>query len=133
MLFMPPSTTYLTASILLLVASATPTLKAEARFLRPRADWQTNTVMLGGSQSYGFYLPDDGNWHDLSEFQCLDLPAYAIGPCDSPTIDQIGLLAGQSCTFIGTDGWTATLSGAVGEGFSTVGPPQRVVMGKCDD
>jgi hypothetical protein len=95
-------------------------------------DWPTNVVMLGGSQTYGAWIPPDGTWYYLSAITCLDMPAYATGPCDSPTIDQIGVASGNGpCSFVGINGWGATLSGEAGEGYETVGPPQRIVLGKC--
>ncbi len=88
--------------------------------------------MLGGSQSFGGYIPPDGTWYQLSTIDCLDLPAYAVGPCDSATIDQIGVAAGDGpCSFVGINGWSSTMSGAAGEGYMTVGPPQRIVLMKC--
>ena len=133
MLFMLSLTTYLTTSILLLIVSITSTLNVEVRFLYSRIDQQTNTIMLGGFELYGFYLSNNGNQYNLFEFQCLDLPSYTIDSYDSPTINQIGLLAKQSYTFIRIDKWIATLSGAIDKGFLIVGPLQRVIIGKYDD
>ena len=96
------------------------------------ADWATNVVMLGGSQSYGMWVPPDGTWYDLGTITCLDLPAYAEGPCNSPTIDNIAVAVGNGpCSFVGSNGFEATLSGAAGSGYYTVGPPQTIVSAKC--
>jgi hypothetical protein len=90
--------------------------------------------MIGGSQSFGMWVPPDGTWYNLGNIQCLDEPAYAIGPCNSPTIDQIGVATGNGpCSFVGYNGWSATLSGAAGEGFQTVGPPQRIMQAACGE
>jgi len=95
-------------------------------------DWATNVIMVGGPQTYGMWVPDDGQYHDLSTIDCLDTPANAVGACDSPTIDQIGVVAGYGpCTFIGVDGWTDTIAGEAGEGYYTVSPPQSIAQASC--
>ena len=96
------------------------------------SDWPTNVVMVGGSQTYGMWVPMDGTWYDLGSIQCLGLPAYAIGPCNSITIDQIGVVAGDGpCSFIGVSGYTVTMPGDAGDGYQTVGPPQEILSAKC--
>lgn len=95
-------------------------------------DWATNVVMVGGSQTYGMYVPEDGVWHDLGAIECLGIPANAIGPCNGITIDQIGVVAGYGpCSFVGNNGYSATLDGAAGEGYYTVGPPQNILSARC--
>lgn len=131
MLFMLQSALYLIALLFLRTVSATPIHDFRPKNLTQRADWPTNVAFMGGSESYGFFLPPDGNWRVLSSVQCLAIPSYALGPCDSPSIDQIGVQHGEPCSFVGIDGWNATLSGTAGEGWTTVGPPQRIVWGKC--
>ena len=133
MLFILSLTTYLTTSMLLLIISITSTLNVEVRFLYSRIDQQTNTIILGGFESYSFYLSNNGNQYNLSKFQCLDLPSYTIDSYNSPTINQIGLLAKQSYTFIRIDKWIATLFGAIDKGFSIVGPLQRVIIEKYNN
>jgi hypothetical protein len=67
----------------------------------------------------------------LSSIICLDEPAYALGACDGPTIDMIGIASGTGpCSFVGINGWSATIP-ANAEGYTVVGPPQRMVMAKC--
>lgn len=88
--------------------------------------------MTGGSQTYGLWVPMDGTWYDLGSITCLGLPAYAEGPCDGVTIDQIGVVAGDGpCSFLGNDGYSATLPGDAGDGYFTVGPPQNIMSAKC--
>ena len=127
------------------ITSATPLPGMSRRIadynpLTPRApitaaafsDWPTNVVMLGGSQQFGMWVPPDGTWYNLCKIQCLDLPAYATGPCCSPTIDNIGVAAGNGpCSFVGWNGFSATISGASGSGYYTVGPPQTLVSAAC--
>ncbi|RMZ83520.1 hypothetical protein DV737_g1614, partial [Chaetothyriales sp. CBS 132003] len=79
-------------------------------------DWPTNIVMLGGTQQFGLWIQPDSGWLDLCDITCLDVPAYALGACCSPTIDAIGLAAGTgACQFVGISGWTATITDDVGE------------------
>ena len=88
--------------------------------------------MLGGAQQFGMWVPPDGTWYDLCNIECLDLPAYATGPCCSPTIDNIGVAAGNGpCSFVGSDGFSAVVSGNSGTGYYTVGPPQSLVSAAC--
>lgn len=95
-------------------------------------DWPTNVIMLGGAQEFGMWIPHDGNWYDLSSIQCLDLPAYALGACDSPTIDNIGVAAGYGpCSFVGSNGFRITIPGVAGDGYYTVGPPQTIQLAAC--
>jgi hypothetical protein len=94
-----------------------------------RTDWPTNIFMTGAAEYFGMYLPLDNEGHDLSTIQCLTDPGYALGLCSSPTINQIGNGSGQSCTFIGIDGWMATVEDGK---IIDVGPPQRIVHGKCE-
>ncbi|KAK5050024.1 hypothetical protein LTR84_004144 [Exophiala bonariae] len=123
--------------------SATPIVRKSLnpKFLQARSplataafasDWPTNVIMLGGSQSYGLYIPVDGTWYDFENIQCLGLPAYAIGDCNDITVDNIGVVAGNGpCSFVGNAGWAGTLQGNAGEGYYTVGPPQTIIRGKC--
>lgn len=68
--------------------------------------------MLGGSQSYGLWIPVDGTWYDFENIECLGLPAYALGDCNDITVDQIGVVAGNGpCSFVGNAGWAGTLQG----------------------
>ncbi|ETN37179.1 uncharacterized protein HMPREF1541_08169 [Cyphellophora europaea CBS 101466] len=95
-------------------------------------DWPTNVVMVGGAETYGMWVPQDGDWHDTSDFSCLDVPAYNIVNCAAVTIDNIGVVSGYGpCTLKGSTGWQATLSGASGSGYTTVGPPQTIVQVQC--
>ncbi|KAK4938162.1 hypothetical protein LTR10_021321 [Elasticomyces elasticus] len=96
------------------------------------SDWPTNVVMTGGSQTYGMWVPIDGTWYDLGSITCLGLPAYAEGPCDGMTIDQIGVVSGDGpCDFIGDDGYSVSIPGVAGGGYYTVGPPQNIMSAKC--
>jgi hypothetical protein len=95
-------------------------------------DWPTNIVMVGGAETYGMWIPQDGNWHDTSEYSCLDVPAYNVVNCAGVTIDYIGVASGYGpCTLNGISGWSATISGASGSGYTMVGPPQLIVAAKC--
>jgi hypothetical protein len=95
-------------------------------------DWPTNVVMVGGSQTYGMYVPEDGTWYDLGTIQCLGIPADAIGPCNGVTIDQIGVVSPNGpCSFVGNNGYSETIQGTAGEGYYTVGPPQNILQAKC--
>lgn len=95
-------------------------------------DWPTNVVFTGGSQSYGLWVPPDGKWYDFENIQCLGTPAYAIGDCNDITIDQIGVVAGNGpCTFATSTGSYITVAGNPGDGFTTVGPPQRMLGAAC--
>ena len=94
------------------------------------ADWPVNVVFQGGSQSYGLWVPQDGAWYNLCDIQCLDLPAYATGACCYTTVDRIGVGSGYGpCSFVGANGWTATITG--NSGYYTVGPPQTLVSVSC--
>jgi len=96
------------------------------------SDWPTNVVMVGGSQTYGMWVPTDGAWYDLGNIECLGLPAYAIGDCNDVTINQIGVVAGNGpCRFVGNAGYSATIPGNAGDGYYTVGPPQNIMSAAC--
>jgi len=101
-------------------------------FAADAADWPTNVVFVGGSQTYGLWVPDDGAWYDLGNIECLGLPANAIGDCNSVTINQIGVVAGYGpCSFVGNAGYSATIAGNPGDGYYTVGPPQNIMSAAC--
>lgn len=96
------------------------------------SDWPTNVLMVGGAETYGMWVPQDGAWHDTSDFSCLDIPAYNVVNCAGVTIDNIGVVSGYGpCTLVGVSGWSATVSGASGSGYTTVGPPQLIVSAQC--
>lgn len=96
------------------------------------SDWPTNVLMVGGAETYGMWIPQDGNWHDTSDYSCLDIPAYNVVNCAGVTIDNIGVVSGYGpCTLVGVSGWSATISGASGSGYTTVGPPQLIVSAQC--
>ena len=96
------------------------------------SDWPTNVVMVGGSQTYGMWVPMDGSWYDLGNIECLGLPAYAIGDCNDMTVNSIGVLSGDGpCSFVGNAGFSITIAGAAGEGYYTVGPPQNIMSASC--
>jgi hypothetical protein len=114
------------------IADYNPLVKREPVTATAFADWPTNVVMQGGSQSYGAWIPPDGSWYDLCDIMCLDLPAYATGPCCHTTVDRIGVAVGNGpCSFVGADGFSATLSGDAGSGYYTVGPPQTLISAAC--
>lgn len=126
--------------ILLFLTALTASTPLERRALSPRepvsaaalGDWPTNVVMVGGAETYGMWIPADGEWHSLSDIQCLDMPAYNILTCSAVTIDKVGVASGYGpCTLIGSSGWAATLSGDSGEGYTYVGPPQTLVLAQC--
>lgn len=95
-------------------------------------DWPTNVVMVGGSQTYGLWVPADGTTYDLGKIECLGVPAYAIGDCNDITIDKIGVVAGFGpCKFTGNAGYSQVVEGAAGEGYQTVGPPQNILTAAC--
>jgi hypothetical protein len=95
-------------------------------------DWPTNFLMVGGSQTYGGWVPEDGNWYNFANILCLGMPAYALGDCNDITVDHIGVVAGNGpCSFTGSAGLSVTLQGTSGEGYYTVGPPQRIISAKC--
>ncbi|EXJ78053.1 hypothetical protein A1O3_09214 [Capronia epimyces CBS 606.96] len=95
-------------------------------------DWPTNVVMVGGSQTYGLWVPADGTTYDLENIECLGIPAYAIGDCSDITIDQIGVVAGYGpCNFTGSASYTQVIEGAAGDGYQTVGPPQNILTAAC--
>lgn len=96
------------------------------------SDWPTNIVMVGGAETYGMWIPQDGAWHDTSQYSCLDVPAYNVVNCAGVTIDYIGVASGYGpCTLTGITGWSATLSGNSGSGYTSVGPPQLIVGAQC--
>ncbi|EXJ88627.1 hypothetical protein A1O1_05557 [Capronia coronata CBS 617.96] len=95
-------------------------------------DWPTNVVMVGGSQTYGMWIPTDGTTYDLGNVECLGVPAYAIGDCNDVTIDKIGVVVGYGpCQFTGSSGYVQVIQGAAGEGYQTVGPPQNIMTAAC--
>jgi hypothetical protein len=131
---------------LLGITSANPIIRKSLNpdYLKPRTpltnvafavsadDWPTNVVFIGGSQSYGMWVPTDGAWYDLGNIECLGLPANAIGDCNDVTINQIGVVAGYGpCRFVGNAGYSATIPGNPGDGYYTVGPPQNILSAAC--
>ncbi|KAL2444804.1 hypothetical protein ABEF95_017273 [Exophiala dermatitidis] len=95
-------------------------------------DWPTNVVMIGGSQTYGMWVPADGTTYDLGTIECLGVPAYAIGDCNDITIDKIGVVVGYGpCKLTGNAGYSQVIEGAAGEGYQTVGPPQNILTAAC--
>ncbi|KIW65799.1 hypothetical protein PV04_08022 [Phialophora macrospora] len=131
---------------LLGISSANPIIRKSINhdYLKPRSpltnaaiavsaeDWPTNVVFVGGSQSYGMWVPTDGAWYDLGNIECLGLPANAIGDCNDVTINQIGVVAGYGpCRFVGNAGYSATIPGDPGDGYYTVGPPQNILSAAC--
>lgn len=97
-----------------------------------KTDWPTNVLFVGGSQTYGLWVPTDGVWYDLGTIVCLGLPAYALGDCDGIAVDQIGVIAGNGpCSFTGISGYTVTVPGNPGDGYTTVGPPQNILAAQC--
>lgn len=94
--------------------------------------WPTNVVMVGGSQTYGMWVPTDGAWYDLGNIECLGLPANAIGDCNDVSVNEIGVVAGYGpCRFVGNAGYSATIPGKPGDGYYTVGPPQNIMSAAC--
>ena len=74
----------------------------------------------------------DGSWYDLGTIECLGTPANAVGDCNDITVDKIGVVAGDGpCSFSGISGWTTTMLGDAGDGWTTVGPPQNIMAAKC--
>ncbi|KAL6250688.1 hypothetical protein RBB50_002991 [Rhinocladiella similis] len=130
---------------LLDLASATPVVRKSLNpnRLRTRSpvtasafatdtEWATNVLFLGASQTYGLWVPMDGSWYDLGGITCLGLPAYAEGPCNGVTINAVGVVAGDGpCSFLGNDGYSATLPGDAGDGWFPVAPPQNIMSAKC--
>ncbi|OCT54158.1 hypothetical protein CLCR_00213 [Cladophialophora carrionii] len=103
-----------------------------AAFAASADAWPTNVVFVGGSQSYGMWVPTDGSWYDLGNIECLGLPANAIGDCNDVTINQIGVVAGYGpCRFVGSAGYSTTIPGNPGDGYYTVGPPQNILSAAC--
>src|ERR1700742_970042 len=97
-------------------------------FAADASDWPTNVVMVGGSQTYGMWVPEDGAWYDLGNIECLGLPANEISEWNDVTINQIGVVAGYGpCSFVGYSGYSATIPGNPGDGYYTVGPPQNIM------
>ncbi|KAJ9615049.1 hypothetical protein H2200_001123 [Cladophialophora chaetospira] len=110
---------------------ARSSLSAEA-FAAAADTWATNVVFVGGSQTYGGWVPPDCSWYDLGNIECLGLPANAIGDCNDMTVNQIGVIAGYGpCSFVGNAGYSATLAGKAGDGYQTVGPPQNIMSATC--
>jgi hypothetical protein len=117
---------------LLHLATTLPSPQPQQDFENWPADWPTNVILTAGDQFLGMLIPKDGNLHQLSEFRCLELPAYAVGPCNTPSVDLIGVAAGSGpCSFSGYDGFNQTLPGLAGDGFYTVGPPQALIQVAC--
>ena len=113
-------------------ATSLPSPEPQQTFENWPADWPTNVILTAGDQFLGTLIPQDGTLHQLAEFTCLELPAYAVGPCNTPSVDQIGIAVGSGpCTFLGRDGFSQILSGLAGEGFYTVGPPQALIQVAC--
>ncbi|KAJ9622130.1 uncharacterized protein PV06_05800 [Exophiala oligosperma] len=101
-------------------------------FAATDAEWPTNVLFTGASQTYGLWVPMDGAWYDLGGITCLGLPAYAEGPCNGVTINAVGVVAGDGpCSFLGNDGYSATLPGNAGDGWFAVAPPQNIMSAKC--
>lgn len=128
------------------IASATPIVRkslnlnflksrsplTNAAFVADATDWPTNVVMVGGSQTYGMWVPTDGAWYDLGNIECLGLPANALGDCNDITINEIGVVAGYGpCNFVGFAGYSATIPGNPDDGYYTVGPPQNIMSAAC--
>ena len=114
------------------LATSHPSPQPQQSFESWPADWPTNVILMAGDQLLGTLIPRDGTLHQLAEFTCLELPAYAVGPCNTLSVDLIGIAAGSGpCTFLGRDGFSQTLPGLAGEGFYTVGPPQALIQVTC--
>jgi hypothetical protein len=98
-------------------------LTADA-FAADATDWPTNVVFVGGSQTYGLWVPKDGSWYDLGNIECLGLPANAIGDCNDMTVNQIGVVAGSGpCQFVGVSAsWVSQPTGGF---LSHLAPPRR--------
>ena len=111
------------------LATSLPSPEPQQDFEDWLADWQANLFLTAGDQYLGTLIPRDGTLHQLAAFTCLELPAYAVGPCNTLSVDSIGIAAGSGlCTFLGRDGFSQTLSGLAGEGFYTVGTPQALIQ-----
>jgi hypothetical protein len=96
------------------------------------ADFPVNVVFLGGSNQYGGWVPVDAAWHSMADILCIDEPAGSTGACSIPTVDDIGVATGDGpCSFVGVNGFSATVSGASGSGWYSVGPPQQLLMAAC--
>jgi len=96
------------------------------------ADFPVNVIFLGGANQFGGWVPTDGSFHSTSDILCLDEPAGTTGACGIPTVDFIGVATGSGpCSFVGTNGFSATMQGNAGDGWYTVGPPQQIIMVAC--
>lgn len=96
------------------------------------ADFPVNVIMLAGAAQFGAWIPHDGIWRASSTMTCLNAGANSYGACSTPSYDHVGVVAGNGpCSFIGRNGFFATLQGNAGEGFATIAPPQQITWVAC--
>jgi hypothetical protein len=96
------------------------------------ADFPVNVIFVSGPAQFGMWVPRDGVFYSTASLTCLNMPAYTYGACSIPTVDQIGVVAGNGpCSFVGSNGFWNTIQGTAGEGFYTVGPPQVITYVSC--
>lgn len=94
-------------------------------------DFSINVAIVAGSSQMGMWVPTNGVFVSTASLTCLNIGASSYGACDSLVVNQIGALNGYSCTFVGSDGWSASQTGTSSSGFLSVGPPQTIVSVAC--
>lgn len=136
-----PSTLLLSATLILqqqlVFSTPVPAPVPEAEALKATSfnvatDFPVNIIFESGPAQFGMWVPHDGVFYPTWSLTCLNLPAYTYGACSIPTVDLIGVVAGNGpCSFVGSNGFWSTIAGVAGEGFYTVGPPQTITYIAC--
>ncbi|KIW35981.1 uncharacterized protein PV06_11701 [Exophiala oligosperma] len=89
-----------------------------------------NAVFFAGTESLGFFLPQDGEIYNLGNIQCFEIPAVAVGECDGVSVSAVGIAQGTGpCTFYGFEGAVVTV--ADDKGALPVAPPQGIQQATC--
>lgn len=119
------------ATILVLTTFLAQTLAAPLSLSAATTDWPTNVLMTAGSAQFAMWVPTDGNAYSTSGMTCLDVGASSTGSCAIANIDQVGVVAGYTCAFEGSDGWSAQQAGTSSTGWMSVAPPQNIAVVAC--
>ncbi|KAL6240408.1 hypothetical protein RBB50_012690 [Rhinocladiella similis] len=97
---------------------------------RKREESSFNTLFFAGTESLGFFLPQDGETYNLGSIECFEIPAVAVGECDGVSVSAIGIAQGTGpCTFYGFEGAVVTVIDD--KGVLPVAPPQGIQQATC--
>ena len=97
------------------------------------ADFATNIMMTSGASQFATWVPLDGKTYSSSSLSCLNILSSSVGSCSISSIDQVGVVAGYTCAFQGSNGWTGSQTGTGSSGWLSVAPPQTITSIICVD